>query len=69
MSRHGATRGETHDRRDLNQSRVGRSIDELPDALRRITDAGVPVRCHPSDAEVKRKTAVASGLLEQVVPG
>jgi hypothetical protein len=67
MSRHDATREQTHDRRDLDQTRLGRAIDELPDALRRITDAGVPVRCHPSDAEVKRKTAVASGLLEQFV--
>ena len=57
----------THDRRDLDQSRLGRSIDEVPDALKRITDAGAHVWCHLSAAEVKRKTAVASGLLERFV--
>ena len=38
----------------------------MPDAPKRIIDAGVRVWCHLSDAEVNRKTAVASGLLEIV---
>ena len=72
MSRHDTTRG--GDPRLLiaaiyDQSRLCRSIDEVPDALKRITDAGVRVWCHLSDAEVKRKTAVALGLLERFVSG
>ena len=41
----------------------------MPDALKRITDTGVRVWCHLSDAEVKRETAVASGFLERFVSG
>src|SRR5262245_35242882 len=42
----------------MEQSRLGRSQDEMPYALRRITDAGVRVFCYLTDSEIKRATAI-----------
>jgi site-specific DNA recombinase len=42
----------------MEQSRLGRSQDEVPYALRRITDAGVRVFCYLTDSEIKRATAI-----------
>ena len=41
----------------MEQSRLGRSRDEVPYALKRITDAGVRVYCYLTDSEVKRESA------------
>lgn len=41
----------------MDQSRLGRSLDEVPYTLKRITDAGVRVYCYLTDSEVKRDTA------------
>jgi len=42
----------------MEQSRLGRSQDEVPYALRRITEAGVRVYCYLTDTEIKRATAI-----------
>lgn len=41
----------------MDQSRLGPSLDEVPYALKRITDAGVRVYCYLTDKEVRRDTA------------
>ncbi len=40
----------------MEQSRLGRSLEEVPVALKRITDAGVRIYCYLTDSEVKRDT-------------
>ena len=42
----------------MDQSRLGRSLDEVPHALERIADAGVRVWCVLTSQEVKRDTVV-----------
>jgi site-specific DNA recombinase len=42
----------------MEQSRLGRSLDEAPYALRRISEAGVRIFFYLTDQEVKRDTAV-----------
>ena len=41
----------------MEQSRVGRSLDEVPFAIKRITDAGVRIFQYLTDREVKRESA------------
>src|SRR5262249_55340803 len=42
----------------MEQSRLGRSLDEVPYALRKITEAGVRIYFYLTDTEAKRETAV-----------
>jgi len=42
----------------MEQSRLGRSLDEVPYALKRIGDAAVQVFCYLTDTEIKRETLV-----------
>ena len=42
----------------MDQSRLGRSVDEVPCAVRRITEAGVRVYFYLTDREAKRETTV-----------
>jgi site-specific DNA recombinase len=42
----------------MEQSRLGRSLDEVPYAIRKITEAGVRIFFYLTDTEVKRDTAV-----------
>ncbi len=41
----------------MEQSRLGRSLDEVPLVLRRLTDAGVRVFCYLTESEIKRESA------------
>lgn len=41
----------------MDQSRLGRSLDEVPFALKRLADAGVRVFCYLTDQEIRRETA------------
>ena len=50
----------------MDQSRLGRSFDEVPYALKRITDAGVKVWCYLSDAEISRETAMDKFMVSAI---
>ena len=47
----------------MDQSRLGRSLDEVPYALKRITEAGVRVWCYLTDSELRRETATDKFML------
>ena len=50
----------------MEQSRLGRSLDEVPFALKRITDAGVRVYCYLTDSEVKRESAAEKFMIHAI---
>ncbi len=50
----------------MEQSRLGRSLDEVPYALKRITDAGVRVYCYLTDSEVKRESAADKFMIHAI---
>jgi site-specific DNA recombinase len=50
----------------MEQSRLGRSLDEVPYALKRITDAGVRVYCYLTDNEVKRESAADKFMIHAI---
>jgi site-specific DNA recombinase len=50
----------------MEQSRLGRSLDEVPYALKRITDAGVRVWCYLTDTEVKRERAADKFMVHAI---
>jgi site-specific DNA recombinase len=50
----------------MEQSRLGRSLDEVPCALKRITDAGVRVYCYLTDSEVKRESAADKFMIHAI---
>ena len=50
----------------MEQSRLGRSLDEVPYALKRITDAGVRVFCYLTDSEVKRDSAADKFMIHAI---
>jgi DNA invertase Pin-like site-specific DNA recombinase len=50
----------------MEQSRLGRSLDEVPYALKRITDAGVRVWCYLTDSEVKRESAADKFMVHAI---
>jgi DNA invertase Pin-like site-specific DNA recombinase len=39
----------------MDQSRLGRSLDEVPFAIKRISDAGVRIFAYLTDTEIKRE--------------
>jgi DNA invertase Pin-like site-specific DNA recombinase len=49
-----------------DQSRLGRSLDEVPYAIKRITDAGVRIRCYLTDTEVKRESAADKFMVHAI---
>jgi DNA invertase Pin-like site-specific DNA recombinase len=50
----------------MAQSRLGRSLDEVPYALKRITDAGVQVWCYLTNSEVKRGSAADKFMIHAI---
>jgi site-specific DNA recombinase len=50
----------------MDQSRLGRSLDEVPYAIKRITDAGVRIFCYLTDAEVKRASSADKFMVHAV---
>jgi DNA invertase Pin-like site-specific DNA recombinase len=50
----------------MEQSRLGPSLDEVPYALKRITDAGVRVWCYLTDTEVKRESAADKFMVHAI---
>jgi DNA invertase Pin-like site-specific DNA recombinase len=50
----------------MDQSRLGRSLDEVPYALKRITDAGVRVWCYLTGAEIKRDSAADKFMVHAI---
>jgi len=50
----------------MEQSRLGRPFDEVPYALKRITDAGVRVYCYLTDSEVKRESAADKFMIHAI---
>jgi site-specific DNA recombinase len=50
----------------MEQSRLGRSLDEVPYALKRITDAGVRIFCYLTDSEVKRESAADKFMVHAI---
>jgi site-specific DNA recombinase len=50
----------------MEQSRLGRSLDEVPYALKRITDARVQVHCYLTDSEIKRESAADKFMIHAI---
>ncbi len=50
----------------MDQSRLGRSHDEVPYALRRITDAGVRISAYLTDSEIKRESAADKFMIHAI---
>jgi site-specific DNA recombinase len=50
----------------MDQSRLGRSLDEVPFAIKRITDAGVRIFQYLTDTEVKRESASDKFLVHTI---
>ena len=50
----------------MEQSRLGRSLGEVPYALKRITDAGLRVYCYLTDSEVKRESAADKFMIHAI---
>jgi site-specific DNA recombinase len=50
----------------MDQSRLGRSLDEVPFAIKRIADAGVRIFQYLSDSEVKRENAADKFMIHAI---
>ena len=50
----------------MEQSRLGRSLDEVPYALKRITDAGVAVWSYLTETEMKRESAADKFMIHAI---
>ena len=50
----------------MEQSRLGRSVDEVPYTIKRITDHGVRIFCYLTDTEVKRESATDKFMVHAV---
>ncbi len=50
----------------MEQSRLGRSQDEVPYALKRITDAGVRIFAYLTNSEVKRESAADRFMIHAI---
>jgi len=50
----------------MDQSRLGRSVDEVPFAIKRISDEGVRIFQYLTDSEVKRESAADKFMVHAI---